>query len=114
MNCFKSRDRETRADTPGFGELLNLVVSYAKQETLDPIRGAGRWLAFGFAAVISLIIGISLLALGTLRLLQYEVFAGATTWSWIPYVIVMVLCASVGIVSLSRIKKDSLHLRDGR
>jgi len=101
-------------DTPGFGELLNLVVSYAKQEALDPIRGAGRWLAFGFAAVISLIIGISLLALGILRLLQYEVFEGATTWSWIPYVIVMVLCSLVAIISLSRIKKDSLHLGDNR
>lgn len=114
MKRFTSRDKEVGMDTPGFGELVNLVVSYAKQETLDPIRGAGRWLAFGFAAVISLIIGVSLLALGILRLLQYEVFAGATTWSWIPYVIVMALCAVVGVISLSRIKKDSLHLGDSR
>lgn len=95
---------------PSIGELANLVVAYAKQETLDPIRGAGRWLAYGFGAIVALIFGVALLALGTLRLLQYEVFAGATTWSWIPYLIVMTLCALVAFISLSRIKKDSLHL----
>lgn len=95
---------------PGIGELANLVVAYAKQETLEPIRGAGRWLAFGLGAVLSLIFGIALLTLGTLRLLQFELFAGATTWSWIPYLIVMTLCAIVAVISLGRIKKDSLHL----
>jgi hypothetical protein len=98
------------ADAPGVGELANLVIAYAKQETIDPIRGAGRWLAFGFAAVLALSFGIAFLALGTLRLLQFEVFANATTWSWIPYFIVMALCVIVALLAISRIKKDSLHL----
>lgn len=97
-------------DAPGIGELANLVIAYAKQETIDPIRGAGRWLAFGLAAVLSLTFGLALLALGTLRLLQYELFANATTWSWIPYFIVMALCVIVAVFTVSRINKDSLHL----
>lgn len=110
MKRFSFRRNDDLVEAPGIGELANLVLAYAKQETLDPIRGAGRWLAFGFGAVVSLIFGVALLTLGTLRLLQYEVFAGATTWSWIPYLIVMTLCAVVALLSISRIKKDSLHL----
>lgn len=95
---------------PGIGELANLVVAYAKQETLDPIRGAGRWLAYGFAGVLSLIFGVAYLALGLLRLLQFEIFANATTWSWVPYFIVMAICLLVVVLAVSRINKDSLHL----
>lgn len=86
------------------------MVDYAKQETLGPIRGVGRWLAFGSVAVISLILGICMLALGVLRLLQFELFENSTTWSWIPYLLVMILCLLVVVLALSRINKDSLHL----
>lgn len=110
LRSFKKHDKS--ADSPGIGELANLVIAYAKQETIDPIRGAGRWLAFGLAAILSLTFGVAFLALGTLRLLQYEVFANATTWSWIPYFIVMVLCVFVAVLAISRINKDSLHLGD--
>ena len=98
------------ADVPGTGQLVDLVIAYAKQETIDPIRGAGRWLACGIAAVSFLLIGVIMLALGVLRLLQFEVFAGSTTWSWVPYLIVMVLCTLVVALALSRIDKKSLHL----
>lgn len=108
LPSFSKHDNPVEA--PGIRELANLVVTYVKQETLDPIRGAGRWLAYGFVAVLSLILGVAMLALGTLRLLQFEVFANATTWSWIPYFIVMALCVIVAVITLSRINKDSLHL----
>ena len=111
---LRSYSRSEKAtEAPGIGELANLVIAYAKQETIDPIRGAGRWLAFGMAAILSLTFGVALLALGTLRLLQYEVFANATTWSWVPYLIVTALCVIVGALAVSRIKKDSLHLGGG-
>jgi len=108
MPSFGKRARP--ADAPGAGQLVDLVISYAKQETIDPIRGAGRWLAFGISAVSFLLIGVSMLALGVLRLLQFEVFAGSTTWSWVPYLIVMVLCTLVVALTLGRINKKSLHL----
>ena len=107
-HSFRKKGRP--GETPSVGELANLVVAYAKQETIDPIRGAGRWLAFGLAAVLSLTFGVALLALGTLRLLQFELFANATTWSWVPYFIVMTFCLAVAVVAVSRINKDSLHL----
>lgn len=101
---------ENPVEAPGIGELANLVVAYAKQETLDPIRGAGRWLAYGFAGILSLIFGVAYLALGLLRLLQFEMFANATTWSWVPYFIVMAMGVIVALVAVSRINKNSLHL----
>lgn len=110
MNRSASRKHVESVDAPSVGELAHLVVAYAKQETLEPIRGAGRWLAFGFVAVVFLILGIIMLALGALRLLQFELFANSTTWSWIPYLIVMALCALIVALTLSRIKRDSLHL----
>lgn len=110
MNRSSSRKHVESVDAPSIGELTHLVIAYAKQETLEPIRGAVRWLAFGFAAVVFLILGIIMLTLGALRLLQFELFANATTWSWIPYLIVMALCAMIVALTLSRINKDSLHL----
>ncbi len=96
-------------EAPSIGELIELVAAYAKQQTLDPIRGAGRWLAYGLVAVVSLVMGVVMISLGALRLLQTEVFAGATTWSFVPYMIVVVLCAAVTAYAVSRINRDSLH-----
>lgn len=101
-------------EAPSFGELVELVTSYAKQQTLDPIRGAGRWLAYGLLAVVSLVLGVVLISVGALRLLQTEVFAGATTWSFVPYAIVIVLCAAVAAYSVSRINRDSLRQGSAR
>ena len=110
MKIRSLRKHDNLVEAPGIGELANLVVAYAKQETLDPIRGVGRWLAYGFAGILSLIFGVAYLALGLLRLLQSEIFANATTWSWVPYFIVMAICLMVALIAVSRINKDSLHL----
>ena len=101
-------------EAPSVGEPVELVVSYAKQQTLEPIRGAGRWLAYGLLAVISLVFGTVMISLGTLRLLQTEVFAGATTWSFVPYMIVVVMCGAVVAYTVSRINRDSLHQGSAR
>ncbi len=96
-------------EAPSIGEVIELVAAYARQQTLEPIRGAGRWLAYGLAAVMSLVMGIVMISLGALRLLQTEVFAGATTWSFVPYMIVVVLCAAITAYVVSRINRDTLH-----
>ena len=38
-----------RRDEPpaSVGEVVDLVTAYAKQETLGPLKGAGKWLAMG-------------------------------------------------------------------
>ncbi len=70
------------------GEALQLVVDYVKQETLQPLKGLGRYVLFGVAGSVALAFGLVVLAVGLLRLLQGETgtaFAG--NWSWVPYVI---------------------------
>lgn len=77
-------------------DLWQLVVGYAKQETIDPIRGLGRFLAFGLAGALVGSLGVVLLLLGGLRFLQTETgsaFQGRK--SFIPYVLVLVVSGAV-------------------
>ena len=77
-------------------ELKDLVVAYAKQETLEPIKGLGRFIAFGVAGSILLALGLVLLVLALLRGLQTELsdtFDG--NWTFAPYLITLVVCAVV-------------------
>jgi hypothetical protein len=72
-------------------ELKELVIAYAKQETLDPLKGLGRYVAFGVAGAALIGIGVMFLAIGALRALQGDHrgphFTG--NWSWAPYAIVV-------------------------
>ena len=81
-------------------ELKDLVVGYAKQETVDPLRTLGRYLGYGLAGSIFLGLGLSLLLLALLRGLQrIEVFNDGTidggTFSWAPYGITAVVGALI-------------------
>lgn len=95
------------------GEVVEYVTAYAKQETLGPLRGAGRWLAFGSAAALLLGVGLLLLLLGLLRLLQTEWTRSATgSLSWLSYVIVLAVASLVLAVTFSRIRKTTLYPPD--
>ena len=75
-------------------DLKGLLISYAKQETVDPLKNLGRYLGFGLAGMALITLGTFFLAMSLLRFLQTMiggVFDGF--WSWVPYVIVMVLLA---------------------
>ena len=77
-------------------ELWDLVRAYAKQETVEPLKGLGRFIAFGLAGSALLGIGLVLLAVAGLRALQTE--TGSTfdgNWSWAPYLIVLAVCAAL-------------------
>lgn len=89
-------------------EVLDLVRDYAKQETLAPLRGAGRWLALGSAGAIFLGLGLSLVLLGILRLLQTELSAFDGAFSWVPYVVVLAVCLVLASMSLARVKRATL------
>lgn len=91
-------------------DLFDLVKAYARQETLGPLKGAGRWLGYGVAAALCLAAGLVLVALGLLRFIQTQwdtVFDGA--WSFVPYVIVLVVVAAVTAFSLSRVSRATLN-----
>ena len=80
----------TSADDKGLGthlnELLALVLAYAKQETLVPIKNLGRYVAWGTAGALLLAVGGGLLTLTAVRAVQAEAgrhLAGNLTW--VPY-----------------------------
>lgn len=74
-------------------EIKDLVISYAKQETLEPFRFLQKYLAWGFAGAVCAVLGISFFALGVLRLTQsFEMFAGSSWASLVPYVAAIAFC----------------------
>jgi hypothetical protein len=86
-------------------DLIGLLRRYLIQETVDPLKEAGRTVLFGSAAAILIGIGAVLLLLGALRVLQTEtgtVFRGSL--SWLPYGITafaaMAVIAAGGLVLL--------------
>jgi hypothetical protein len=82
-------------------DAFQLTVDYLKQETVQPLRGLGRFLYMGIAGSFCLAGGILLILIGILRLLQTETGTALTgDWSWVPYVSVMVLgIAVIGIAA---------------
>ena len=88
------------------GELWELIVAYAKQETVEPIKGLGRFIAWGVAGAIALAIGLVLLLLATLRLLQTETGSALQGhWSWVPYLATLVVAAVVAALAGKQIQK---------
>jgi hypothetical protein len=89
-------------------ELWSLTRDYARQETVDPLKGVGRYIIYGFAGAVLTSIGVILLLLSLLRALQTEDLTGSTfrgNLSWIPYVIVLIVGAAVGLLAFSRISR---------
>lgn len=80
----------TRPSGKGVGtdvnELLGLIVAYAKQETIAPLKGLIRFVAWGTAGALLLVIGWGLLVLTAVRAVQTETgrhLHGHLTW--VPY-----------------------------
>ena len=78
-------------------ELWALTKDYARQETVDPLKGVGRYLGYGVAGALLGGVGVILLMLAGLRALQTETgdaFDG--NLSWLPYLIVLVVAGRPG------------------
>lgn len=87
-------------------DLWDLVRTYAKQETIEPAKGLGRFVAFGAAGSVLLGLGTVLLVLAVLRALQDQ--TGGTfdgNWSWAPYLLTLVICVAVIGAALSAVRK---------
>jgi flagellar biosynthesis protein FliQ len=105
--------RPATRDQASVGEVIDYVKTYARQETVGPLRGAGRWIALGAAGAVALGLGLSLLLLGLLRLLQSEVSDIADgRLSWLPYLIVLVVCLILLAVAMLQINKTYLDKED--
>ncbi len=102
----------TKADEPGeVGEIIDLVKTYVRQETVGPLKGLGRKVGIGVAGSILIGLGLFFLALGLLRLIQDKIPRLARGGlSWVSYLIVVAFCGLVTVVALSRIKKIEKEL----
>lgn len=90
--------------------MIDYVRAYAQQETVEPIKGAGRWLGYGAAAALAMGLGLVLLLLGLLRLIQTEVDRLATgSLSWAAYAVTLVVTLVLLALTLMRVKKSTLH-----
>ncbi|MGH7698421.1 MAG: hypothetical protein ACRDX8_03800 [Acidimicrobiales bacterium] len=99
--------KPTEADMPGIGELgsglWGLVLGYLKQETLEPVKALGRYVAFGLAGSVLAAIGFVLLIEAGLRAMEEDggsAFHGSL--SWLPYLICAV--AAMVIVALAGLR----------
>lgn len=87
-------------------ELWELTTAYAKQETIDPLKGLGRFLAFGISGAVALGAGFVLLLLAGLRALQTETGTTFTgNLSWAPYLIVLAVGTLLIVLALIRITR---------
>lgn len=95
-------------------ETYELVRDYAKQEAVEPLKGAGRWLAFGLIAGFFMSVGIVILLLAVLRLSQDLILY--TWWpdqadglSFVPYVVTLVVGVVTSGVAWSRVSVFELN-----
>lgn len=88
------------------GELWELVVAYLKQETIEPLKGIGKFVGWGIPGAVLSALGLAVLLLAALRVLQTQTgstFSGDLTE--LPYVITaatgMALAALAGVAIVS-------------
>lgn len=106
----RQAEKAKQAEDASVGEVFDYLKAYAKQETLGPLKGAGSWLGYGFGAAAALGLGLVLMLVGLLRLLQTEWERSASgNMSWLAYLIVLVVAAALLLLTVSRIKKSTLH-----
>lgn len=95
-------------------DLWRLLVSYTRQETIDPLRTLGRYLGYGLAGMSLITLGVFLLAMSVLRAMQSmtgDLFSGF--WSWVPYLVVIVILSAVVAFVVSRISRET-HSHEGQ
>ena len=109
MASSRISPRTPRGPVDQVGDLFDSVKQYARQETLEPIKGAVRWVAVGTLAALCLGLALVFTALGILRLSQD---LGGTTldgsWSFLHYFITLSIVAILVAVTFSRVSRRSL------
>lgn len=101
--------RKRLTPTDQVTDLVESVKTYARQETLGPIKGAARWVAVGSLAATSLGLAMVFLALGVLRLSQD--LGGSSldgSWSFLHYFFTLTVVSLLVWLSFSRISQRSL------
>jgi hypothetical protein len=80
------------------GELKDLLVRYAKQETVEPLKGLVRFLGMGLLGSVLFSAGAVLLGLGIIRVLQEETWPHLSgNLSWVPYVAAVIFAVGIAV-----------------
>jgi flagellar biosynthesis protein FliQ len=84
-------------------EVRDLFVRYLKEQTVQPLKDLGRFVAFGALGSVFVAFGVVVGLLGLLRMFQWLFPVLDGSLSWIPYLIVVVLAVAVGALVVWRI-----------
>jgi hypothetical protein len=102
----KTADRDSGSVKDTVVDLKDLVLAYAKQETVDPLKALGRFVAFGVVGAILLAVGTVLGSLAIVRAIQTETAPHLTgNLSWVPYVGGILFGLIVAVAAITRIGK---------
>lgn len=83
-------------------ELVDLTVTYAKQETIEPLKALGPRIGWGVLGAGVASVGLVFLLVGTLRLVQVE--AGLRgLWSFVPYLAAVLVAGGVAALAVKQI-----------
>ena len=94
-------------------EIWGLTRDYAKQETIDPLKSIGKFLARGIPGALLLGLGGFFIGLGIIRLLQDETGQHLTgSWNWVPYAVGLVFTVIAAGLAARSITKPSRSPRD--
>ena len=87
----------------GAQEVQRLLVDYAKQETVDPLKKLAAYLGWGIGGAVLMFLGVFFVGLATLRLLQsLTTFDGGSWASTVPYLVaIVVLAAALFLIYLA-------------
>lgn len=111
------KDKPAAKSDPGdIGQVVDLVKEYVRQETLGPIKGAGRWLGRGVAGAFLIGTGCVFLVLGALRLIQNE-YGPTFRGPWmrlLPYLFAFLISLAVIGVAVWRITKKKTLQKESR
>lgn len=92
-------------------EIRDLAIKYVKEETIQPIKDLGRFVAYGTIGSVFVGFGTTLLLLGALRFLQEQFKVLDGSLSWLPYLIIVVLAGLVIGVTAWRIVSGAAKRR---
>ena len=88
--------------------VLKLVLAYARQETVDPLKTLVRYLIWGVLGAVFLGIGAVFVSLAVVRVLQTELHSHLSgSLTWVPYAGALLFAAVVAALAVSRISKVS-------
>ncbi len=94
-----------------FDEIKQIFIRYLKDETVQPLKDLGRFVLWGVIGSLFVGFGAVLLLLGALRFLQDQFHVLDGSLSWLPYVIVAVLCVVVLALTAWRVVSGTAKRR---